>query len=577
MPSLPLYTPILILLLAALVCWGGGFVPGLAQWRGWAATIGVGLAALAFVAAQSGEGGLHWLTVNSGEASLGLAQDGLSGPFVLITLLLGGLALLGSSGADSGAGFYSFALVLLAGLLGLYLASGFFLAVIGWSVTATAAWLLIADVGSRAEAQVRAIGATLAGVLLFGGIAYLARLNGGRLDYNAIVPATITAAAPLALLLAAILVGAAQYPLMWAVGSSGGPRWASRGLVFALALGLPELYLALRVMLIAASGNLALPDWWFLSLAIVGGLAAVFGGLAALRSSTASDTFSALAISGSGLIFWAISLNQPTALAAALLIAVGLAAGRIALATGLATRQPLTAILGVLTIALLPPFGGFIGLWLLFSASLALDNRVSLFLVVLIVLLTLPAAAALVAEARKQPRADALASDVTPRRLPPLAPALALIGLAVFSLGLTLAAPLLDSWVRPRLALLLATPGSEAAGFSSAASGANWPAPALAVGLGLGLLIFIALVFRLRTAAPPTEAQGMAAPDVLAPLDIYLRPLRWLQPRTWAQLLGRAGSLTESALVRLDRVLEGRYYILVTALFLLVALLVISR
>lgn len=69
----------------------------------------------------------------------------------------------------------------------------------------------------------------------------------------------------------------------------------------------------------------------------------------------------------------------------------------------------------------------------------------------------------------------------------------------------------------------------------------------------------------------------MGAADVVAPLGDYLRPLGWLQPRIWASLLGQAGNATENALVRLDRVLEGRYYILFTVLLMLVALLVISR
>jgi hypothetical protein len=100
----------------------------------------------------------------------------------------------------------------------------------------------------------------------------------------------------------------------------------------------------------------------------------------------------------------------------------------------------------------------------------------------------------------------------------------------------------------------------------------------VAIALAVGLLLWLVLAIRARAvAAPPVEAEGMTAPDVLAPFDLYLRPLRWLQPRTWAGWLGQMGNFVEGGLAHLDHVLEGNYYILVSALLLLVVLLVISR
>ncbi|PZR98093.1 MAG: hypothetical protein DLM69_09085 [Candidatus Chloroheliales bacterium] len=580
MPTLPLYSPLLILLVTALACWGGILVPLLRRWVGWAATLGVAVALLGYVASDGVGVAAHWFAAPNGDVALKLMSDSLNQPFALATLILGGLALLGSIGGEAhGAGFYPFALLLLTGLLGLYLAADLLLAVLGWGVAASASWLLVANSGARAEAQGRAAGATLAGLLLLGGVAYLGRLNGGQLDYAALVPATLVATVPLALLLAGTLVGAAQYPLLWVAGGEARPHWASRALVFGLGLGLPEVYLALRVQQIAAR-SLSLPDWWFTTLAIVGGLTALLGGCFALRSATAGDAFSALAVAGSGLAFWAISLNTPGATAAALLLAIGLAAGRVTLAVGLAAGQRVTAIVGGLTLALLPPFGGFIGLWLLFNASLLAGNRLGLFLIAGFVLLTLPAAAALVAEARGMAVLPTEGEPLQPpaRRLPAIAAPVALLGLAAFSLGLSLDASLLEWMVQPPLAPLAALAAQSQASFNLATMGGQWPTLAVALALGVGLLLWLALAIRARAVpAPPIEAEGMSALDVLAPFDLYLRPLRWLEPRTWAGWLGQAGSFVEGGLAHLDQVLEGRYYILVSALLLLVALLVISR
>ncbi len=250
------------------------------------------------------------------------------------------------------------------------------------------------------------------------------------------------------------------------------------------------------------------------------------------------------------------------------------------LATGLAAGQRVTAIVGGLTLALLPPFGGFIGLWLLFNASLLAGNRLGLFLIAGFVLLTLPAAAALVAEARGMAVLPTEGEPLQPpaRRLPAIAAPVALLGLAAFSLGLSLDASLLEWMVQPPLAPLAALAAQSQASFNLATMGGQWPTLAVALALGVGLLLWLALAIRARAVpAPPIEAEGMSALDVLAPFDLYLRPLRWLEPRTWAGWLGQAGSFVEGGLAHLDQVLEGRYYILVSALLLLVALLVISR
>ncbi len=550
-------------------------MPGLRRWVGWLATLAVAAALLAFVAGD-GAAMAHWLAAPGGDVALKLVASSLGQPFALVTLILGGLALLGSIGSEKhGDGFYSFALLLLTGLLGLYLASDLLLAVLAWSVAASAGWLLTVNSGGRSEAQGRAVGATLAGLLLLGGVAYLGRLNGGRLDYAALVPATVIATAPLALLLAGILVGAAQYPLLWAASAEARPHWASRALVFGLGFGLPQVYLMLRVQQLAASGNLSLPNWWFTILVIVGSLTALLGAAFALQAGT-SDAFTALAVSGSGLTFWAFGLHTPGATLAALLLAIGLAIGRVVLATSLSIGQQLTAIVGGLTLALLPPFGGFIGLWLLFNDVLQQGNRAGLFLIAAVVLLTLPAAASLVAGVRRV--AAPLDQPSTTHRLPAIAPLIALTGLAGISVTLSLTAPLVAWLVSPALAPLVSGDVQAQVSFSRTATGGQWLALAVAIWLAAGLLLWLALMFRARAAtALAPEAEGMAAPDVLAPLDLYLQPLRWLQPSIWVSWLTWAGGYAEGGLARLDRVLEGRYYLLVTALLLLVALLVISR
>ncbi len=574
MPTLPPYSPLFILLIASLVCWGGGLVPGLRRWVGWLATLAVAAALLAFTVSD-GAVAARWFAAPGGDVALKLISDSLSQPFALVTLVLGGLALLGSIGGAHGNGFYPFALLLIAALLGIYLAADLLLAVLAWSVAASAGWLLTVNSGARSEAQGRAVGATMAGLLLLGGVAYLGRLNGGQLDYAALVPATVIATAPLALLLAGILLGAAQYPLLWVASDEARPHWANRALVYGLGLGLPEVYLVLRVQQLAAAGNFSLPDWWFTSLAIVGGLTALLGAAFALHV-RAGDAFTALAVSGSGLVFWAISLHSPTANAAALLLAIGLASARVTLAIGLASTQRLTAIVGGLTLALLPPFGGFIGLWLLFNVALQQGNRLGLFLIGGVVLLTLPAAAALIAGSRGV--ADPPEEAQPSRRLPAIAPLLALLGLAGFSLALGLASPLLDWLAPPTLAPLITLSAQSQAGLSITVTGGQWLALPAALALALGLLLWLGLIFRARaTTTPAPEAGGMAAPDVLASLDLYLRPLHWLQPSTWAGWLALAGGYAEGGMAHLDRVLEGRYYLLVTALLLLVALLVISR
>ncbi len=563
MPNLPTYLPMLILLAAALGVVGLDWQPRLRPYTGWLATLGVAVALVVVLYPAVGFSGV-WLRLPAGDISLKLGADGLSQPFVLLNLLLGGLALLGSSGTRQRRGFYPTALLLLTALLGVYLATGFFWLAASWCVVAVVAWMLILGEGQGGETQARAIGATLAGLCLLGAVAYLARLNGGRLDYAAITPSTITDLIPLLLLLLGLLIGAAQYPLIWVGGGTVAPHWAGRALGFGLGLGLPELYIALRVERIVGGGGLTLPEWWYLTLAIVGGVTALLGGIFALLAHSAGDALAMLTVSGGGLALFALSLHSPAADTAALLLGFGLAAGRVAIAVGSGGGQRLTAIAGGFTLAMLPPFGGFIGWWLLLRAALSSDHRVALFVVAASLLLTLPTAAALVAESRgtvqDSPKVEA--ETAPPRRFKlPLASTLALIGLAAFSLALTLAAPF-RAWLLGGWDLTAAD-----------------SLPTLGIGAGLGtmLLLWLGLNVRGGRVATAIEPRGMGAADVLAPFGLYLRWLRWLHPRTWAALVAPLGGVSESALARLDHALEGRYYIIATALFLLVALLVMSR
>lgn len=568
------FTPILVLLAGGLLV--GAAVGRLRPAAGWLAVLTVALAAFAYTQSATGQT-VEWLRLPGGVLSLTLAGDELSRLFTLtsygLALLLllldvtpfpaeqGRLPAAPTSDAnlqpttpnpqpttsDPQPSIYNpqatifnprlAALLLLAGLTLYYAAGDWLTLVFGWAVSAAAAWLVYVAEAAEGEGSGRVLGASFVGLTLLGVAVYVVRLSEGA-AFAGLPAAVFANPVVLVLLLLAVVGGLSLWPLYW-LGGDGGRRagWPGRGLVLAVTAGWPEMYLLLRVE------RFGLPDWWYGWLLWLGGAGAIMAGLLALRAQSAADIADALAVSGAGLAVFSFGLHTPTATLAALWLMLAVALGRALLAVGMVNR--LFAPFGLLTLLAVPPFAAFPAFWLICNAAVA-NNPLLLWLPLGWLVLALAPATALLVEADRQRLSAA-----------------GLLGaglLAIASLGLGSA----GGFVLNYLAGVLGV--------------ATVPLPAWADGLpAVGGLLLLALLLTARARRNSGPREAMAAADVLAPVADYLRFADFLHPRAWGTVLAGVLQYVAELLADINRRVEGRYYLLASALLLLVALLVISR
>jgi len=544
------FSPLLVLLGGAGLVWLTGLGERTAGWGGWLAGLAVAVAALALVQSEQ-RLAVEWLRLPGGNLSLVLAGDGLSRLFSLATLALAGLLLLAhantplteqqpSSGGERGV---IFGLLLLAGLLLYYAAASWLTLVFGWAVSGAAAWLVFVADGAAGEGRGRVLGASFGGLTLLGIAVYLVRLNLTG-EFSGLAAAVFANPVVLSLLLLALVGGLSLFPLYWL--SSGESEqeagWRGRGLVLAITCGLPEVYLLLRVERLAGG---SLPDWWYGWLAALGGLNAILAAVFALRGRSAAAIFDGLVVAGNGLAVFAFALHSDAATLAALALIFAFALGRATLAAGMSQR--LLAPVGALSLAALPPFAAAPAFWLLCIECLRV-NSLLLWLPLGWLLLTLFASVALVVEARSGGG-----------------------GLAIWLAGGLLSLASLAAGGLGDLALT----------YLAQAAGLRLPTLALpqwsAAGYGLGLLFLVTIGLAARRRGVVAAGERLTAPDVIAPVGEYLRFADWLHPRAWGGAATNLLRYVAGLLGNANNAVEGRYYLLATALLLLVALLVISR
>lgn len=320
-----------------------------------------------------------------------LRADGFSLLFALMVGLIGVLVTLYASSylvpGERHGRFYGYLLAFGGAMLGLVLADGLIALFAFWELTSVASFLLVGFWDSRAAARdgavkallVTALGglALLVAVALIGLAGHSATLSG--LDLTALTGSPMFAPA-LALLLVAAFTKSAQLPFhLWLPTAMEAPTPVSAFLHSATMVKAGVFLVAKFGFLLAgtAFGEIGL---------YVGLLTMAWGSYLALRQndlkallaySTVSQLGILTAMYASGHAFGATAhLVNHAAFKAALFLVVGIidhATGSrdIRLLGGLARRLPVTALLAIpaaLSMAGLPPFGGFISKELFYEA-----------------------------------------------------------------------------------------------------------------------------------------------------------------------------------------------------------------
>lgn len=389
-----LLTVLVPLFSAALAPFLGGGLRARAGWLLAAAFApGIGLLALAPQARQGRpvEAALAW--VPSIDLELAFRADGFSLMFALITSAVGFLILLYAASylgpGERHGRFYSHLLLFGGAMLGLVLADNLVALLVFWELTSISSFLLIGFWGSRKPSQDGALKAlvitALGGLALLAAVVLLALAGGsGRLsglDAEVLRSSPVFVPAVVLLVIAAF-AKSAQVPLhLWLPTAMEAPTPVSAYLHSATMV-------KAGVVLIAKFGFL-LQGTPFTTIILFFGLATLFwGGYLALRQddlkallaySTVSQLGLMMALYGSGHAFAAtVHLVNHAAFKAALFLVVGIVdhkAGSRSISAlgGLARRLPVTAALAIpaaLSMAALPPFGGFISKELFYEEML---------------------------------------------------------------------------------------------------------------------------------------------------------------------------------------------------------------
>lgn len=375
------------LLLIPLVPLGMSLVIALwGRFAGWLNVLGVGVSLLALLLIGGASPALSgpWFESGSFQLTAGLSLDGLSkGLAYLVTgvgLLVSIYALGYMRGEERQPRFFSTLAFFIGAMLTLVLADSFALLFAAWEGVGLASYLLIAFHFAQDDARKAALRAFLmtrvgdVGLLL----GWLLALNlMGTSDIGTLLGQVANLPPGAAELLALLfLIGAigksAQLPLtVWLPDAMAGPTPVS-ALLHSATMVAAGVYLLLRLEPLFAAAPAVL-----LSVAVIGGLTALFSGLVATAQTDLKRVLAWSTVSQLGEMFFVYGLGGPYAAAfhlgvhalfkSALFLSAGAvqhAAGTLDLGKlgGLGRTMPLTATaftLAGLTLAGVPPFGAF--------------------------------------------------------------------------------------------------------------------------------------------------------------------------------------------------------------------------
>jgi hypothetical protein len=221
--------------------------------------------------------------------------------------------------------------------------------------------------------QLLALG--LGAAMLLGAVTLIGRASGGEYDLAA-MPLPALSVWPLLLLAGFALLWAGCVPFIgWSAGSGSG---AGMTLVQALALGVPVAALLLRLqgLISAQSVAPAVPTGWEAltgTLGWAGAITALSGAAASLLYTGTSRFFAAVTACWLGLMLWALGLDTPLGRYSAIALLLVWGAARVAWEmAGAAIAMPNWGMLpragAALALCALPLSVGFVGIWLLGGA-----------------------------------------------------------------------------------------------------------------------------------------------------------------------------------------------------------------
>ena len=443
------------------------------------------------------------------------------------------------------------------------------------------------------------------GALLFLGAALIiGRTAGG--EYN-------LAALSLSALTRWPLVLVAVGSVFW-LGLAPVTGWSARGgdgatnaLLQGLVTGVPVAVLLLRLQALITAQGLAgsLPEGWAAftgSLVWLGAATVLVAGAGAILHAGTGKWSASITALNMGLVAWGLGLDSPAGRQAALatLLAYGLIRATIAVLgprdTGAASAWHAWAFTETtLALAALPATAGFVGIWLL-GAALAKTTHPSVALVLLAGVLMSACGTALHV-ARRQATVG-VAENKTPATEPreeQLARAALWAGTAG-ALATIIGGIVPGLWL-PQVAAMSTVAGGAspvASGWLGLDAGGGLLLPALMLALGGALLVGLAWLVALRARANTVPTASLLATalarletgsrDRAGDLDVAGLPVPapvWWLSLTWLEggvsglgvLLFRLGRRAGLGLGRL----EGRYYLPLALIFMLVALLAITR
>ena len=592
---------LLILIVTALYCAVLGLLPGWSGLARWAAVLGTGASLAALVSLETLDqvgatvawpGWLGWL----GDPIY--RTDALGAGLGAWCLLVGLLCLLkvGRGGGDDALQLAN-AVAVLAVLFSLTHTDN--LLAFAGQLLLLAALLLAGQAGFGPDYSRSITCLGLGALLLLGAALLVGRASGGAYSLAGMSLSVLTVW-PLLLVGGLVVLWLGMPPFTgWSARWNGDE--ATGAIAQSLAVGVPVVVLLLRLQGLVSSQAFAgtVPEGWSALMGVLGwfgAAGAIVGACGTLVWAGSARWTALLTACTMGLVLWALSLDNPAGRLAALLILLAYSAGRttlVLLRDGGSTTEKLSRGVAVASLAFAPLTVSFLGVWLL-ASTVSSGGRSSMVLVILGV--------AIVAACGVVLHQAATARDVGDNSTMSLLSWVGVLaGVAILAGG-----TLPGLWL-PYLSRVAAigggVPNIALPWEGIAAGGIFVPVLLLAVGAllvaGIGWLLVVwarssaneggvllptgldrverAKEARLATrTATGTRWEGAARLLIANPPPaVWWLSLAWLEGGVWGfgALLGRLGTRFGGLLGRL----EGRFYLPLTLILVLVALLLASR
>jgi hypothetical protein len=432
----------------------------------------------------------------------------------------------------------------------------------------------------------------LGALCLVGAVLLVGRVTGGAFS---LVGLSLSALEVWTLVLLALFVvlwlGMAP-ALGWSAQGHGGAHGA---LVQALLLGVPPITLILRLEALVSAQSLAgtvPPEWSGFSSALVGvgSVTAVVAAAGMVVWSGALRWTALLTAHTLALVVWALGIDSPSSRLAALAIFLAFGLGRVAITLSprvynLPGWARLPRLLAMASLGSVPLTPGFVGVWLLAAALVSTGRPALAVLLVGAVVLAASGAALQLAAPR----------SAAPEPHPPY------VGWAALAAaGLIVMGGMLPAWwliQAERMASIAG--GASTAAFPWMGIGVGdglLPVLLLALGAGIVAVIGWLIVVWARSGTVATsvllptalerlekrraQAAGDATPAVAGPLSnpaspIWWLSLAWLESGVWG-----FGALLARLAVSFGRLvgrLEGRFYLPLALILILITLLIVTR